>query len=168
MPFYQASVFQSSQLEHGTRFHFRDPHNSQLGWIWGNVALPDTMSIATDDREIIVHTRETIKAGLVTWTTNALHGLGNMCISFPIKIEVPDQGAEILMLQVEIVALWYEELIAQGIISIDKHMLFLSREGPSEREDQLLVEPVHWNKPQCAVANPWSAPPEVQDEVQDL
>ncbi|KAJ5494724.1 hypothetical protein N7463_010811 [Penicillium fimorum] len=163
MPFYQASVFQSSQLEHGTRFHFRDPHNSQLGWIWGNVTLPDTMSIATDDREVIIHIAETIEAGLVTWTIDALHGLGNMCVSFPIRIETPEQAAEVLMLQIQIVALWYVEFINLGIISIDKHMVFLSREGPSEREDQLLVEPAHWDKPVYAAVNPWSATTELQD-----
>ncbi|KAJ5827712.1 hypothetical protein N7447_004475 [Penicillium robsamsonii] len=163
MPFYQASVFQSSQLEHGTRFHFRDPHNSQPGWIWGNVALPNTMSIATDDREIAIHIVETIQAGLVTWTTDALHGRGHMCVSFPIKIETPEQDAEMLRIQIQIVALWYVKFINLESISIDKHMVFLSREEPSEREDQLLIEPAHWGKPVYAVVNPWSATTELQD-----
>ncbi|KZN83527.1 hypothetical protein EN45_106260 [Penicillium chrysogenum] len=51
MPFFQASVFQSTQPDHDRRFHFKDPHNSQPGWVWGTVALPDTIGVATETPE---------------------------------------------------------------------------------------------------------------------
>ncbi|KAJ5159169.1 uncharacterized protein N7500_008820 [Penicillium coprophilum] len=154
MPYYQASVFQSNQLEHGTRFHFRDPHDSQPGWIWGTIALPDTMDLATNDKDIIMHIWESIEAGLVNWGNSAMHGLG---------IRHPRQGLDLLMLQIQSVALWYAEYIIMGSITIDKGMLFMFCEGPPEREDQLLIEPLHWGKPEYAVANPWCTTTELQD-----
>ncbi|OQE38018.1 hypothetical protein PENCOP_c009G01302 [Penicillium coprophilum] len=163
MPYYQASVFQSSQLEHGTRFHFRDPHDSQPGWIWGTIALPDTMDLATTDREIIMHIWESINAGLVNWGSSAMHGLGIRCISFPIQLDTPRQCLDMLMLQIQSVALWYVEYIVMNVITIDKGMLFMFCEGPPEREDQLLIEPLHWGKPGYAVADPWSTTTELQD-----
>lgn len=157
MPFSQASIFQSSQLEHGRRFHFRDPHNSQAGWCWGTVALPDTMGTGTSDLEIILHICDTIAAGLVTWGDSAMHDLGKYCVSFPIKLETPEQDLERLMLQVEYAALWWMSLLRAETVSIDKHMLFRARQPPSYPEDQLLDAPLHWDKPKYTVQNPWSA-----------
>ncbi|KAJ5185967.1 hypothetical protein N7472_010807 [Penicillium cf. griseofulvum] len=142
MPFYQPSIFQSSQLEHGRRFHFRDPHNSQLGWIWATVTLPDTMGIGTSDKEIICHICETIAAGLV---------------------KTPEQDLDTLMFQVEDAALWYVRFICAETITIDKEMLFLSRQPPSDRESQLLIEPLYWDKPDHAIANPWSTATKLRD-----
>ncbi|KAJ5799182.1 uncharacterized protein N7518_001250 [Penicillium psychrosexuale] len=156
MPFLQASVFQSSQLEHGHRFHFKDPHNSQPGWLWGTVTLPDTMGLGTSDKEIIVHICETIAAGLVTWGDSAMHGLGKYCISFPIKLETPRQDLKRLMIQVEYAALWWVSFIRAETVSIDKHMLFRARQPPRDREDQLLDVPFHWDKPDYTALNPWS------------
>ncbi|CAG8885804.1 unnamed protein product [Penicillium egyptiacum] len=157
MPSYQASVFQSSQLEHGRRFHFRDPHNSQPGWIWGTVTLPDTMGVGTDDREIILHICDTIAAGLVSWGYRAMHGLGNYSVSFPIKVETPEQNLERLMALIDYAALWWVSFIRDGNVSIDKHMLFRARQPPPDRDDQLLEVPLHWDKPKYTVLNPWSA-----------
>ncbi|OQE77434.1 hypothetical protein PENNAL_c0062G09692 [Penicillium nalgiovense] len=139
MPSYQASVFQSSQLEHGRRFHFKDPHNSQPGWVWGTVTLPDTIGVRTDEKEIIFHICEAVVAGLVSWGDRAMHGLRNYCISFPIKVETPEQDLERLLDQVEVAALWW------------------ARQPPPNREDQLLDVPLHWNRPKYTVLNPWSA-----------
>ncbi|CAI7592136.1 unnamed protein product [Penicillium viridicatum] len=148
MPIFQPSVFQSSQFEHGHRFHFKDPHNSQPGWIWGNVALPDTMGMDTSDLEII---------NLVGWSDTAQHGLGKYCVSFPIQMETPLQDKKRLMFQVEYVALWWVKLVRAGTVSIDKHFLFRARQAPEYPEDRLLDAPLHWRKPEYTVLNPWSA-----------
>ncbi|CAG7963367.1 unnamed protein product [Penicillium nalgiovense] len=157
MPSYQASVFQSSQLEHGRRFHFKDPHNSQPGWVWGTVTLPDTIGVRTDEKEIIFHICEAVVAGLVSWGDRAMHGLRNYCISFPIKVETPEQDLERLLDQVEVAALWWVSLVRSETVSIDRHMLFQARQPPPNREDQLLDVPLHWNRPKYTVLNPWSA-----------
>ncbi|OQE14302.1 hypothetical protein PENFLA_c039G05408 [Penicillium flavigenum] len=136
MPSYQASVFQSSQLEHGRRFHFKDPHNSQSGWVWGTVTFPDTMGVATDEKEIILHICEAVVAGLV---------------------ETPEQNLERLMDQIQDAAMWWVRLIRAETVSIDKHMLFQARQPPPDRDDQLLDVPLHWKRPKYTVLNPWSA-----------
>ncbi|CAP92896.1 hypothetical protein PCH_Pc16g02260 [Penicillium rubens Wisconsin 54-1255] len=143
MPFFQASVFQSTQPDHDRRFHFKDPHNSQPGWVWGTVALPDTIGVAT--------------AGLVSWGDRATHGLGNYCISFPIKVETPEQNLERLTDQVQDAAMWWLRLVRDKSVSIDKHMLFQARQPPPDRDDQLLDAPLHWERPKYTVPNPWSA-----------
>ncbi|CAI7582998.1 unnamed protein product [Penicillium glandicola] len=155
MPHFQASVFQSSQLEHSHRFHFKDPHNSQPGWIWGTVALPKTMGIGTSDKEIIVHICETIHRGFVTWSGSSMHGLGKTCVSFAIKLETPQQDLKTLMIQLEYAALWWVDFICAESVSIDKHMLFRARQPPPDREDQLLDMPLYWDKP--SAVNLWSS-----------
>ncbi|KAJ5951398.1 uncharacterized protein N7479_009811 [Penicillium vulpinum] len=162
MPYYQASVFQSSQLEHGRRFHFKEPHTSQGGWIWGSVTLPDTMDIHSDDREIIIHICNTIAAGLVTWGDRSLHGLGFNSVSFPIRIETPEQDLDELMFQVEYIALWWVPWIQSGTVTIDKHMLFVAKQPSSEREDQLLDIPLNWDQPEEMIADPWCAVTELR------
>ncbi|KAF7520158.1 hypothetical protein PCG10_009340 [Penicillium crustosum] len=156
MPNFQPSIFQSSQLEHGHRFHFKDPHNSQPGWIWGNVALPPTMGMDTSDLEIIVHVCNTIAENLVGWSDTAQHGLGKYCVSFPIQMESPQQDKKRLMFQVEYAALWWVNLVRAGTVSIDKHFLFRARQPPVYPEDRLLDTPLHWRKPEYMVLNPWS------------
>jgi hypothetical protein len=121
------------------------------------------MGIGTSDKEIIYHICDTIAAGLVTWGYSARHGLGNMCVSFPIKIKTPEQDLDTLMSQVEDAALWYVGFICAETITIDKEMLFLSHQPPSDREDQLLIEPLNWYKPDHAIANPWSTVIKLRD-----
>ena len=157
MPFFQASVFQSTQPDHDRRFHFKDPHNSQPGWVWGTVALPDTIGVATGEIDISYHICEAVVAGLVSWGDRAMHGLGNYCISFPIKVETPEQNLERLTDQVQDAAMWWLRLVRDKSVSIDKHMLFQARQPPPDRDDQLLDAPLHWERPKYTVPNPWSA-----------
>jgi hypothetical protein len=115
------------------------------------------MGVATDEKEIILHICEDVVAGLVCWGDRAMYGLGNYCISFPIKVEIPEQSLERLMDQVQDAAMWWVRLIRAETVSIDKHMLFQARQPPPDREDQLLDVPLHWKRPKYTVLNPWSA-----------
>ncbi|KAJ5286146.1 hypothetical protein N7524_001452 [Penicillium chrysogenum] len=135
----------------------RTPHNSQPGWVWGTVTLPDTIGVATGEIDISYHICEAVVAGLVSWGDRAMHGLGNYCISFPIKVETPEQNLERLTDQVQDAAMWWLRLVRDKTVSIDKHMLFQARQPPPDRDDQLLDAPLHWERPKYTVPNPWSA-----------
>ncbi|KAJ5429146.1 hypothetical protein N7491_006162 [Penicillium cf. griseofulvum] len=79
------------------------------------------------------------------------------------KVKTPEQDLDTLMFQVEDAALWYVRFICAETITIDKEMLFLSRQPPSDRESQLLIEPLYWDKPDHAIANPWSTATKLRD-----
>jgi hypothetical protein len=86
------------------------------------------------------------KAGQTAMTHQPLHGLGDHCISLPVKWNVPRQNIRTVRDQAAVLASWWFVQINQKRVTIDQQMVFDSR-ATGGFEKLLDVTPPEWEKP---------------------
>lgn len=151
MPSYQASVFKDKS----SRFHFKDPHNTQSGWRWATVSLPKHLDMSSSGDKIMSHIHDSIRKRKVAVTDRAMHGVGARCISLPIKQEASQDLAKFMELA-ENLASWWWNLVTSKVVRLDIHMVFRAREPPADSDFDLLDVPPTWEKPASSSPDLWS------------
>ncbi|KAJ5189279.1 hypothetical protein N7491_005607 [Penicillium cf. griseofulvum] len=138
----QASPFVTS------KHHIPDPHDDGEGYCWVSVILPPEARNGThSDEEIMLFVIKKCKAGQTTMTHQPLHGLGDHCISLPVKWNTPRQNLRTVRDQAAVLASWWFVQINQKRVTIDQQMIFDSRPigGFKKLSD---VVPPKWEKPE--------------------
>jgi hypothetical protein len=141
---YQASVFLSP-----CKRWVADPHHGHKAHCWVTVYFPDFMSYKTHtDSEVMSYVYQRITDGQVTFATQALHSLGQRCMSLPIlwEKEDPQSEAEILF-QAKRLAAWWVHFIRGNKANIDQRMVFEYQEPPTVNERSLREIPLAWEQP---------------------
>ncbi|KAF4762236.1 hypothetical protein N7455_001447 [Penicillium solitum] len=86
------------------------------------------------------------KDGQTTMTHQPLHGLGDHCISLPVKWNTPRQNLRTVRDQAAALASWWLVQIRENRVTIDQEMVFDNRTIGGSK-NMLDVIPPEWEKP---------------------
>lgn len=142
---FQPSVFQNPEGR-----NFADPHSDRRDYYWATVFLPENIDPKWHtDEQIMEYVLKMIRCGCCTIHEKAMHGLGQRCISLPIKRNEKDaplpsfsQVGSVdpdVLLVVDLAAYWHE-LIWTNKIILDKDLIFVAKRGKAlSMEDMMDV-----------------------------
>ncbi|KAJ6139099.1 hypothetical protein N7471_005585 [Penicillium samsonianum] len=90
------------------KHHIPDPRDDGKGYCWVSVILvPDARSGTHSDDPIMLFVIRKCKAGQTAMTHQPLHGLGDHCISLPVKWNTPRQNLPTVRDQAAALASWW-------------------------------------------------------------
>ncbi|KGO74724.1 hypothetical protein PITC_083330 [Penicillium italicum] len=132
-----------------TRKHYiPDPDDNGEGHCWVSVILlPDARNGTHSDEAIMLFVIQKCKDGQTAMTHQPLHGLGDHCISLPVKWDTPRQNLRKVQDQAAALASWWLVQIRENGVTIDQTMIFDSR-NMSGFKTMLDIVPPEWNKPE--------------------
>ncbi|KAJ5383876.1 hypothetical protein N7517_001787 [Penicillium concentricum] len=128
------------------KHHVPDPRDGE-GYCWVSVILsPEARNGTHSDAEIMLFVIQKCKAGQTALTHQPLHGLGDHCISLPVKWNTPRQNLRTVREQAAALASWWFVQIHQKRVTIDQEMTFDDRTTGGFK-NMLDVIPPKWEKP---------------------
>lgn len=140
---FQPSVFQNPEGK-----NFADPRSDRSDYYWVTVFLPEHIDPKWHtDEEIMEYALKMFRHGRCAIHEKAMHGLGQRCISLPIKrndkdTPLPDfsQAGSThpdVLLVVDLAAYWHE-LIWTNKIILDKDLIFVAKRGKAMRIEDMM------------------------------
>ncbi|CAG7956219.1 unnamed protein product [Penicillium nalgiovense] len=128
-------------------YHIPDPRDDGEGYCWVSVILlPEAKNGTHSDEAIMLFVIQKCKYGQTTMTHQLLHGLGDHCISLPVKWNTPRPDLRTVRDQAAALATWWLVQIRENRVTIDQKMVFDDR-TTGEFKDMLDVIPLEWKKP---------------------
>ena len=127
--------------------HIPDPRDDGEGYCWVSVILlPEAKNGTHSDEAIMLFVIQKCKYGQTALTHQPLHGLGDHCISLPVKWDTPRQDLRTVRDQAVALATWWLVQIRENRVTIDQKMVFDDRtiEGFKNMLDMV---PPEWEKP---------------------
>ncbi|KAJ5513505.1 hypothetical protein N7463_003057 [Penicillium fimorum] len=129
------------------KHHIPDPRDDGEGYCWVSVILsPDARNGTNSDEEIMLFVIQMCKSGQTAMTHQPLHGLGDHCISLPVKWKIPRQNLRTVRDQAAALASWWFVQIHENRVTIDQKMIFDNRTAEGF-ENMLDAIPPEWQKP---------------------
>jgi hypothetical protein len=145
---FQPSVFQTPEGK-----NFADPHSNRSDYYWVTVFLPENMVPRyRTDEEIMAYVLKQIQQSRCSVHERAMYGLGERCISLPIKrdgeeaplpdFSEPGLAHPDLLLAVDLAAYWHELIWTKKIV-LDKDLIFVAKCGKAARMEDMLDVGLH-------------------------
>ncbi|KOS38559.1 hypothetical protein ACN38_g10619 [Penicillium nordicum] len=110
------------------KHHIPDPCDDGEGYCWVSVILPPEARNGThSDEAIMLFVARKCKDGQTALTHQPLHGLGDHCISLPVKWNTPRQNLRTVRDQAAALGSWWLVQIRENRVTIDQEILFDDR-----------------------------------------